>query len=83
MPFGKLLPPRNYPATSGEQATEKPRLWDLDQGSYMVEFNELVATPLDCMGDVYPRSSLFRSGGLIFGGVCDAGYRGRLGGCCR
>ena len=34
----------------------------LKMGSYMVDFNEVVDVPLDLMGQVFVRSSLFRSG---------------------
>ncbi|KAK3321299.1 hypothetical protein B0T19DRAFT_445071 [Cercophora scortea] len=30
----------------------------LDQGAYLVEFNETVSIPLDCMGQIFVRSSL-------------------------
>lgn len=46
-----------------------------------MEFNERVDVPLDCVGHLYPRSSLWRSGGLVGSGVCDAGYSGALGAC--
>lgn len=52
----------------------------LPLGSYLVEFNELVDMPLDVVGHLYARSSLFRSGGLLHAGVIDSGYRGVLGG---
>ena len=52
---------------------------DLAQGSYLVEFNETVSVPLDVMGQVFVRSSLFRSGVLIHAGVMDSGYEGVVG----
>lgn len=52
----------------------------LSQGSYLLEFNERVAMPLDCMGQLFPRSSLWRSGAVLHAGVVDAGYEGALGG---
>lgn len=52
----------------------------LSQGSYLLEFNEKVAMPLDCMGQLFPRSSLWRSGAVLHAGVVDAGYEGALGG---
>ncbi|SPO06406.1 related to dUTPase [Cephalotrichum gorgonifer] len=51
----------------------------LPQGSYLVEFNETVHIPLDCMGQLFARSSLWRSGALVTAGVIDAGYEGALG----
>lgn len=51
----------------------------LPQGSYLVEFNETVHIPLDCMGQLFVRSSLWRSGALLTAGVIDAGYEGALG----
>ncbi|KAF8529946.1 deoxyuridine 5'-triphosphate nucleotidohydrolase [Gautieria morchelliformis] len=52
----------------------------LAPGAYLIEFNETVDTPLDCMGQLFVRSSLFRSGALVSAGVMDAGYRGAIGG---
>ncbi|KAJ5329653.1 hypothetical protein N7541_000182 [Penicillium brevicompactum] len=52
---------------------------DLAHGSYLVEFNETVSVPLDVMGQVFVRSSLFRSGVLIHAGVMDSGYEGAVG----
>ncbi|KAK4110360.1 dUTPase-like protein [Canariomyces notabilis] len=46
---------------------------------YLVEFNETVHIPLDCMGPLFVRSSLWRSGVLLTAGVIDAGYEGVLG----
>ncbi|KAF8806345.1 deoxyuridine 5'-triphosphate nucleotidohydrolase, partial [Phlegmacium glaucopus] len=51
----------------------------LDPGAYLVEFNETVSTPLDAMGQLFVRSSLFRSGALLSAGVLDSGYEGALG----
>lgn len=56
----------------------KPYL-DLAQGSYLVEFNETVSVPLDVMGQIFVRSSLFRSGVTIHAGVMDSGYEGAVG----
>lgn len=63
---------------STEELHFRSRL-DLAQGSYLVEFNETVSVPLDVMGQVFVRSSLFRSGALIHAGVMDSGYEGVLG----
>lgn len=52
---------------------------DLTCGSYLVEFNEGVDMPLDLMGQILVRSSLFRSGALVHAGVMDSGYRGAVG----
>ncbi|KAI0971039.1 dUTPase-like protein [Xylaria arbuscula] len=49
------------------------------QGAYLVEFNETVNIPLDCMGQLFVRSSLWRSGVVLSAGVVDAGYAGSLG----
>jgi dUTP pyrophosphatase len=51
----------------------------LPLGSYLVEFNETVDVPLDLMGQIFVRSSLFRSGALVHAGVIDSGYRGAVG----
>ncbi|KAL4781758.1 dUTPase-like protein [Aspergillus varians] len=51
----------------------------LQPGAYLVDFNETVQIPLNCMGSVFPRSSLWRSGVGVAAGVVDAGYEGALG----
>jgi len=51
----------------------------LEAGSYLVEFNEIVNVPLDLMGQIFVRSSLFRSGALLSAGVMDCGYQGAVG----
>jgi dUTP pyrophosphatase len=51
----------------------------LQPGAYLVDFNETVQIPLNCMGSIFPRSSLWRSGVSIAAGVVDAGYEGAMG----
>lgn len=51
----------------------------LPLGSYLVEFNETVRVPLDLMGQIFVRSSLFRSGALLNAGLMDSGYEGAVG----
>lgn len=51
----------------------------LPPGAYLVDFNEIVKVPLNCMASVFPRSSLWRSGVGISAGVVDAGYEGAMG----
>lgn len=49
----------------------------LEQGSYLVTFNEIVNIPKDIMALARPRSSLLRSGAALETAVWDPGYRGR------
>ncbi|KFY67159.1 hypothetical protein V496_01733 [Pseudogymnoascus sp. VKM F-4515 (FW-2607)] len=51
----------------------------LQQGAYLIDFNETVQIPRNCMASVFPRSSLWRSGVGISAGVVDAGYEGAMG----
>lgn len=51
----------------------------LPPGAYLVDFNETVKIPMNCMASVFPRSSLWRSGVTINAGIVDAGYRGAMG----
>lgn len=51
----------------------------LPPGAYLVDFNETVYVPLNCMATIFPRSSLWRSSVGINAGVVDAGYEGALG----
>lgn len=65
--------------TSELRFSSKSETLNLAQGAYLVEFNETVKIPLDCMGQVFVRSSLWRSGAVLTAGVVDAGYEGGLG----
>ncbi|KAI0907563.1 dUTPase-like protein [Ustulina deusta] len=51
----------------------------LQPGAYLVDFNETVQIPRNCIGSLFPRSSLWRSGVGIVAGVVDAGYEGAMG----
>ena len=51
----------------------------LKPGAYLVEFNETVDVPLSLMGQIFVRSSLFRSSALLSAGVMDSGYKGAVG----
>ncbi|KAJ5665503.1 uncharacterized protein N7477_007951 [Penicillium maclennaniae] len=51
----------------------------LKPGSYLIDFNETVKVPRNCMASVLPRSSLWRSSVGISAGVVDAGYEGAMG----
>jgi dUTP pyrophosphatase len=51
----------------------------LQPGAYLVEFNETISVPLDCMGQVFTRSTLWRAGTVLTAGVIDAGYQGAIG----
>jgi len=51
----------------------------LQPGAYLIDFNETVLIPRNCMASVFPRSSLWRSGVGINAGVVDAGYEGAMG----
>ncbi len=64
--------------TSSDDTT--PASISLAQGAYLVEFNEFISVPLNVMGQLFVRSSLFRSGALLSAGVMDSGYEGAIGG---
>lgn len=51
----------------------------LQPGAYLIDFNETVQVPRNCMASVFPRSSLWRSGVGIEAGIVDAGYEGAMG----
>ena len=51
----------------------------LTPGAYLEEFNKTVDMPLSLMGQIFVRSSLFRSGALLSAGVIDSGYKGTMG----
>ncbi|KAH7142754.1 dUTPase-like protein [Dactylonectria estremocensis] len=51
----------------------------LAQGAHHVEFNEIVNIPLDCMDQIFVRSSLWPLGALLTAEVIDARHEGSLG----
>jgi dUTP pyrophosphatase len=67
------------PPSSGGHGPQDSEFIDLPLGSYLIEFTERVDVPLDLMGQIFVRSSLFRSGALVHAGVMDSGYRGTIG----
>lgn len=69
----------NDPAMLKKYMSERQESVMLKSGAYLVEFNEIVDTPLTLMGQIFVRSSLFRSGALLSAGVMDSGYRGAVG----
>jgi dUTP diphosphatase len=51
----------------------------IQQGAYLVEFNETVSLPNNIIGIMRTRSSVFRSGATLNAGVIDPGYCGAIG----
>jgi len=49
----------------------------LKRGAYKIVFNEIVKIPKNCIGLVFPRSTLLRMGCEIHTAVWDPGYIGR------
>lgn len=70
---------RQAAKTSGLSFYSTSHAITLDPGAYLVDFNETVQVPRNCMGSISPRSSLWRSGVGVTAGVVDAGYEGALG----
>ena len=52
----------------------------LAEGGYLVRLHEMVDVPLDIMGQVFVRSSPWRSGALLTAGVTERHFRGPVGG---
>jgi len=61
------------------RADPPAQLLYLPKGAYRIEFNETVKMPLDVMGQVFTRSSVWRSLAWVEAGVMDAGYEGAVG----
>ncbi|TKA80222.1 hypothetical protein B0A55_04155 [Friedmanniomyces simplex] len=59
--------------------TGTPPQLHLDRADYLVQFNETVDVPLNPVGQVFVRSSLWRSGVNVSAGVMDSGYKGVVG----
>ncbi|MEM5878950.1 MAG: deoxyuridine 5'-triphosphate nucleotidohydrolase [Candidatus Aenigmatarchaeota archaeon] len=49
----------------------------LNQGCYLITFNEIVNVPNDLMAFLRPRSSLVRMGATVVSSLWDPGYQGR------
>ena len=58
-----------YPLDNGQ--------YNLQSGTYLVTYNELIHLPTNLMAFGRPRSSLLRSGATIESAIWDAGYQGR------
>jgi len=58
-------------------AYDKTGYLDLDSGSYVITYNEVVNLPKNVMALGAPRSSLLRCGVTVHMAVWDAGYCGR------
>lgn len=83
-PFEHQKMDRQQSSDSGSDSPTQPLESDhpifLPQGSYLIEFNETVTTPLDTAAQIFVRSSLFRSGVCFTAGLMDSGYEGAVGG---
>ncbi|KAK3984273.1 dUTPase-like protein [Cladorrhinum sp. PSN332] len=77
IPFARS--PTSSTTCCSSSTTDSSEIVKLAQGAYLVEFNETVDIPLDCMGQVFVRSSLWRSGATLTAGVVDSGYKGGMG----
>jgi len=61
-----------------EIAPDDPdRVYRLDPGGYVAQYEETVAIPEEHVGFVLPRSSLMRNGATLETAVWDAGYQGK------
>lgn len=65
------------PATREELTPDSDGWWALDPGVYVVAYRERVNVPPDMVALSTPRSSLLRSGVMLYSAVWDAGYSGR------
>jgi len=51
--------------------------WSLQQGCYMIVYNEVVSMPLDVSAIARSRSTVLRNGATVETAVWDPGYKGR------
>lgn len=58
------------------EVTPSDGYYELDAGSYVVEYGEKIKIPENHTGFVYPRSRLMRCGANLETAVWDAGYEG-------
>lgn len=52
-------------------------VYNLKPGAYKITYSETVSIPNDAIGLVFPRSSLLRSGVMVYTAVWDPGYKGK------
>jgi len=67
----RRLPPFRPIRLSAERFTRLP------PGAYLVRYNEVVRLPPNLLALIFPRSSLMRSGAILYTAVWDPGYHGR------
>lgn len=70
-------PPSVISLDSLQQFSRKTRVRSAQARPLSSELSETVDTPLSLMGQIFVRSSLFRSGALLSVRVMDSGYKGR------
>lgn len=75
--IGQIGGPYQSQVAKEEEIKANNGWYTLDAGSYLVYINEYVNIPKDLMGLAFPRSTLFRSGGMLQTGVWDGGFQGR------
>ncbi len=51
--------------------------WQLEPGSYVIRYNEIVSVPLNAVGIIQSRSTMLRMGAMMVGAWWDSGYSGR------
>ncbi len=64
------------PFTATDENDPFNSYWDLDHGSYMVGYGQKVTVPLDCVGEILPRSTLMAGGVYLASALWDSGYSG-------
>lgn len=67
---GVVKPTRKSMGLSGNQGVY------LERGVYIVAYKEKIKIPQNCVGVVFPRSSLMRCGSMLNTALWDAGYEG-------
>lgn len=60
-----------------ELVNDKDGVWYLEQGVYRIVYNEVVKVPDDVIAFCLPRSTLIRSGAVVYCAFWDPGYIGR------
>ena len=51
--------------------------FSVNLGAFIVTYDEIIEIPEDCVGYVFPRSRVMRSGAFLSTALWDAGYRGK------
>ncbi|MBO3757516.1 MAG: deoxyuridine 5'-triphosphate nucleotidohydrolase [Thermoproteota archaeon] len=72
-----VLSEKNPELAKVEKLSSLEGKYSLNPGAYKITYSETISIPDDAIGLVFPRSSLLRSGIVVYTAVWDPGYKGK------